>query len=68
MTKIAAGSDHQARLSDAQGNKLGEQTFKHGGEGLAQLANWILQLTAAAPDAVHIAIEVAQGPVAESLG
>lgn len=62
-----ASEFHQARLSDAHGNKLGEQAFKHGGEGLAQLANWILQLTAAAPDAVHIAIEVPQGPVVESL-
>lgn len=62
-----ASEFHQARVSDAQGNKLGEQAFKHGGEGLAQLANWILQLTTARPDAVHIAIEVPQGPVVESL-
>lgn len=62
-----ASEFHQARLSDAHGNKLGEQAFKHGGEGLAQLANWILQLTRATPDAVHIAIEVPQGPVVESL-
>ena len=62
-----ASEFHQARLSDARGNKLGEQSFKHGGEGLAQLANWILQLTAAEPDEVHIAIEVPQGPVVESL-
>lgn len=62
-----ASEFHQARLSDAHGNKVGEKSFKHRGEGLAQLANWILQLTAAAPDAVHIAIEVPQGPVVESL-
>jgi transposase len=58
---------HQVRLSDALGNKVGERTIKHGGEGLAELANWILQLTAAGPDAVHIAIEVPHGPVVESL-
>jgi transposase len=62
-----ASEFHQARLSDAHGNKVGERSFKHGGEGLTELANWILQLTAAAPDAVHVAIEVPQGPVVESL-
>lgn len=58
---------HQARLSDAGGDKVGERAFRHGGEGLAELANWILQLTGAEPAAVHIAIEVPHGPVVESL-
>jgi transposase len=62
-----ASEIHQVRLSDAHGNKLGERPFKHGGEGLAELAEWILRLTEAPPDAVHIAIEVPHGPVVESL-
>ena len=62
-----ASETHQVRLSDARGNKVGERAFKHGGEGLAELAEWILRLTEAPPDAVHIAIEVPHGPVVESL-
>jgi len=58
---------HQVRLSDARGNKVGERSFRHGGEGLAELASWILQLTEATPDLVHVAIEVPHGPVVESL-
>ena len=33
---------HQVRLSDARGDKIGERSFRHGGEGLAELASWIL--------------------------
>jgi transposase len=58
---------HQAWLSNARGDKIGERSFRHSGEGLAELANWILQQTAAEPDAVHVAIEVPHGPVVESL-
>lgn len=62
-----ASEDHVVRLSDALGAKVGERSFKHGGEGLSALAAWILELTEAPPDAVHIAIEVPHGPVVESL-
>lgn len=62
-----ASEDHVVRLSDARGTKVGERSFKHGGEGLSALAIWILELTKAPPDAVHIAIEVPHGPVVESL-
>lgn len=62
-----ASVDHVVRLSDAHGTKVGERSFKHGGEGLSELATWILDLTKAPPDAVHIAIEVPHGPVVESL-
>lgn len=62
-----ASVDHVVRVSDTRGTKIGERSFKHGGEGLAALASWILELTEAPPDAVHIAIEVPHGPVVESL-
>ncbi len=62
-----ASEIHQVRLSDAHGNKIGERSFRHGGEGLAELANWILQLTGTEPEVVRIAIEVPHGPVVESL-
>lgn len=62
-----ASESHQVRLSDARGNKVGERSFAHGGEGLAELANWMLRLSNAPPDGIHIAIEVPHGPVVESL-
>jgi transposase len=62
-----ASETHQVRLSDARGDKIGERSFKHGGEGLAELASWVLHLTQAPPDRVHVAIEVPHGPVVESL-
>ena len=54
-------------MIDAKGRKLGEQGFAHGGEGLAEMAAWIVKQTGTAPDAVSVAIEVPHGPVVESL-
>ena len=62
-----ASVDHVVRVSDAHGTKIGERSFKHGGEGLNALASWILEVTKAPPAAVHIAIEVPHGPIVESL-
>jgi transposase len=55
------------RLSDAKGAKIGERAFAHGGEGLKEMADWILKSTGAAPETVMVAIEVPHGPVVESL-
>ena len=52
---------------DAKGRKLGERGFTHGGEGLAEMAAWIVKQTGTAPEAVSVAIEVPHGPVVESL-
>jgi hypothetical protein len=54
-------------VSDAKGRKVGERAFAHGGQGLAEMAAWILKSTGATPDAVFVAIEVPHGPVVESL-
>jgi transposase len=62
-----ASQTHHVRLSDAKGAKIGERAFTHGGEGLKEMADWILKSTGAAPEAVMIAIEVPHGPVVESL-
>jgi transposase len=62
-----ASETHHIRLSDVRGRKVGERAFNHSGEGLAEMAAWILQLTGAAPEAVDVAIEVPHGPVVESL-
>ena len=62
-----ASETHHVWVSDASGGKVGERAFTHGGEGLAEMANWILQITGAAPQSVLVAIEVPHGPVVESL-
>lgn len=62
-----ASETHHVRVSDARGGKLGERAFTHGGAGLAEMADWILALTRAAPGEVDVAIEVPHGPVVESL-
>ena len=42
--------------------------FKHGGEGLAEMANWLLEVSCAAdPGQIYIAIEAPHGPVVETL-
>ncbi len=58
---------HRARVSDAHGCKPGERSYPHGIAGLAEMADWILDLTGAAPVMVHVAIEVPHGPIVESL-
>ncbi len=62
-----ASQNHHAVVVDATGRKLGERSFRHGGEGLAALAAWILALTEAEPDTVEVAIEAPHGPVVETL-
>ena len=62
-----ASQTHHVRLSDAKGAKIGERAFAHGGEGLKEMADWILKSTGAPPEDVMVAIEVPHGPVVESL-
>ena len=62
-----ASQSHHAVVVDATGRKLGERGFRHGGEGLAAMAAWILALTEAEPDTVAVAIEAPHGPVVETL-
>jgi transposase len=58
---------HQAWLADGTGSKAGERRFKHGGVGLAEMADWFIATSGAKPDQIHIAIEVPHGPVVEML-
>ena len=60
-------AEHWARLADDRGRERGHKRFAHSGEGLAELANWALKLSGAAPNEIHVAIEVPHGPVVESL-
>ncbi len=40
---------HHVFVIDAKGRKLGERGFTHGGEGLAEMAAWIVKQTGTAP-------------------
>jgi transposase len=46
---------------------MGEREFAHGGTGLTELRDWLLQRTGAAPGQIAVAIEMPHGPVVEML-
>ena len=63
-----ASESHHVFLTDRAGTKLGEKIFKHGGEGLAEMAAWLMATSGATePGQIQIAIEVPHGPVVETL-
>jgi len=63
-----ASESHCVLLTDGEGRAIGEKVFKHGGEGLAELAAWLMAASgAAAPTQIQVAIEVPHGPVVETL-
>jgi transposase len=63
-----ASDSHHVFLTDAEGRKIAERSFKHGGEGLAEMAAWLMTTSAAAaPAQIQVAIEVPHGPVVETL-
>jgi transposase len=60
--------NHCVFLTDGEGRKIGAKTFKHSGEGLAEMADWLMKTSGAeAAEQVFVAIEVPHGPVAEGL-
>ena len=63
-----ASESHHVLMTDSAGKKIGEKIFKHSGEGLAEMAAWLMATSGAAePGQIHIAIEVPHGPVVETL-
>ncbi|HET6158443.1 MAG TPA: IS110 family transposase [Dongiaceae bacterium] len=62
-----ASEEHQVHVTDAAGAKRGARSFRHDGAGLAAMAEWILKVTGAQPQDIHVAIETPHGPVVESL-
>ena len=54
-------------LSDVAGKLLGERAFEHGGQGLSEMADWLLSFAAGKAEQVGVAIETPRGPVVESL-
>lgn len=63
-----ASESHHVWLADKDGRRLGERSFKHTGEGLAEMVSWLLKLSGAADGSqIDVAIEVPHGPVVETL-
>ena len=63
-----ASENHHVFLTDADGRKVAERSFKHGGEGLADMAAWLMGVSGAAGTfQIQVAIEVPHGPVVETL-
>jgi transposase len=62
-----ASQSHHVWLTDADGRKIGEEVFKHSGEGLAEMAAWLMAASGAAASQIQVAIEVPHGPVVETL-
>jgi transposase len=58
---------HQVCLVDVRGERLGEKAVAHGGLGIAELCDWLIARTGAAPEVIGVAIEVTHGPVVEAL-
>jgi len=63
-----ASESHHVFVTDGDGRKIGERVFKHSGEGLAEMAAWLMAASGAAdPSQILAAIEVPHGPVVETL-
>ncbi len=63
-----ASEAHHVFLTDNNGRKIAEKVFKHGGEGLAGMAAWLMAMSHAGEAGhIQVAIEVPHGPVVETL-
>jgi transposase len=62
-----ATEQHRVCLLDAEGKRIAERDVTHGGAGLLELCNWLLETTGAQPAQIAVAIETPRGPVVEVL-
>jgi transposase len=62
-----ASQEHVVTLCDAQGKKIGERKFEHGGTGLSDMIAWLLKVSGGDPSEIYIAIETPHGPIVEAL-
>ena len=63
-----ASTNHHVRITNSEGRTIGEKIFSHSGEGLSQMADWLMATSgAASPSQIYVAIEVPHGPVVETL-
>jgi len=58
---------HHVCVVDSDGETLGERAFRHSGDGLAEMTDWLLRTTNTQPHAIGVAIEVPHGPVVETM-
>ena len=58
---------HCVCVIDRDSRVVGERSFKHSGEGLLNMGEWITKVTGSDADEVAAGIEVTRGPVVESL-
>ena len=68
--EIFAGSDWSTKVhqvADAAGEVLGEQAFAHSGDGLAAMADWILERESESEGKAAVAIEKPHGPEVDAL-
>src|SRR2546427_5057958 len=62
-----ATQTHRVGLLDIEGGHVNERDFAHGGVGLTELRDWLLEKTKAAPGQIAVAIETPHGPIVEML-
>jgi len=62
-----ASSKHDVTLTDDSGKIIGRRIFEHSGDGLTQMADWLLRESGAMPADIQVAIETPHGPVVETL-
>ena len=62
-----ASETHHVCLVSGDGSKREERAFRHGGAGLAEMAEWICAKTQGDAADIPVAIEVPHGPVVEAL-
>ncbi len=58
---------HYVCVIDQDSRVVGENSFKHSGEGLLNMGEWITKVTGSDTGKVAAGIEVTRGPVVESL-
>jgi transposase len=62
-----ATQSHSVCLLDAEARRVAQREFAHGGAGLTELRDWLLEKTRAAAGQIAVAIEMPHGPVVEML-
>ncbi|MYA42073.1 MAG: IS110 family transposase [Gemmatimonadetes bacterium] len=63
-----ASQTHHVCVVGGDGSKQEERAFRHGGTGLAEMADWIAaRCGGSAPEDIPVAIEIPHGPVVECL-
>lgn len=62
-----ATAEHQVCALDPSGKLLGEKSFNHTGEGLAELVTWLEEIAGGSLEGVSASIETTHGAVVETL-